>query len=82
MSYSVLIVDDSFLIRKIIRNLPVWGTETDLSLLVKQKIRRKRWLFDSRTYDLVITDICMPGLDGLDLLDKIKREKLSPAWCS
>ena len=78
MSYSVLIVDDSFLIRKIIRNLPVWGTDTGFIIAGEAENSQEAMAFlDSRTYDLVITDICMPGLDGLDLLDKIKREKLA-----
>lgn len=32
----------------------------------------------SRSYDMVITDMKMPGLDGLELLERIRKNNLSP----
>jgi YesN/AraC family two-component response regulator len=67
----ILVVDDNLMIRKIIRNIfrnenyKIEEAENGLEGL--DMIRKN-------SYDLVITDILMPKMEGLELIMHIKRD--------
>ncbi len=69
MSARILIVDDERTIRHTLSTvLEEEGFQTDIAEngdMALQKIRE-------RDFDLVITDLRMPGMEGLELLEKIK----------
>jgi two-component system chemotaxis response regulator CheY len=79
MALDVLIVDDSAAIRKILHRV-LLQAEISLGKVVEasdgaealQKLRTER-------VNLVLSDINMPNMDGLELLSKIRAE---PAWKS
>ncbi|KAJ0094117.1 hypothetical protein Patl1_16260 [Pistacia atlantica] len=72
----VLAVDDSFVDRKVIERLL-----TSLQLIVDGELFQFLGLdeeknansFDGLKVDLIITDYCMPGMTGYELLKKIKE---------
>lgn len=72
--YKLLLVDDERIIREGIMQLVDWnslGIEVDEAangLEAYEKIQK------NNTPNIVITDIKMPGMDGLELIDKVKAE--------
>ncbi len=72
--YSILIVDDEPLIRKsLFEILKIAGFDTFMAVNAEEAIA----LFAGRTYDIVITDMKLPKMTGVELLSQIK--KVSPA---
>lgn len=77
--YSVLIVDDHEVLRYDLKRMNVWGDST--GFIIKDEAENgleALKLLRQNSYDLVITDIRMPIMDGLELLKAISQEKLSP----
>lgn len=69
---KLLVVDDSATMRKIIiRNLRRAGIEA--SEIVEASDGAEAWeQLDSNRFDLVFTDVNMPNMTGIELLDKIR----------
>ncbi len=64
MKYSALIVEDSFDIARLVRmHLKDIGCHADIAGNGEEGVRR----FRSRSYDLVILDLMLPGMDGLSV---------------
>lgn len=69
---NVLIVDDEddfreTLVRRLTkRDLNVWGAENG---------QRALDLLESRAFDVVILDVKMPGMDGIETLAKMKKKR-------
>lgn len=75
--YKTLIVDDREIFLTELKRLKVWGEETGFEVTDKANNGRQALeLLKSREYDLVLTDIRMPVIDGLQLLREIKKENL------
>jgi DNA-binding NtrC family response regulator len=72
MNPSILIVDDEKdMLQLLKRSLePELGCRADTAVSGKQALH----LLNSKNYDLVLADIKMPVMDGLELLESIKRE--------
>ena len=74
--YRVLIADDEYLICELIKKLIRWedlglelvGEAGDGETALKMIVALKP--------DIVITDICMPGIDGLSIVKAIRKKKL------
>src|SRR5208283_913883 len=70
--FRVLIVDDEGEFRETLvtrlkkRNLKVWGAESG---------RRALDLMETIVFDVVVLDIKMPGMDGIEALEQIKKKK-------
>lgn len=65
----ILVVDDSAAIREILsRILAMLGFEVGLAATGREGIAR----FSERIYDLVLTDLRMPDMDGWALADHVK----------
>lgn len=74
MYYSVLIVDDMEAIRNMIRRLPIWGDVSGFIIKAEAKDGEEALeLFKDNDFDLVISDIRMPKLDGIDLIKELKE---------
>jgi two-component system alkaline phosphatase synthesis response regulator PhoP len=70
----LLIDDDKFLLDMYSMKFKKSGLEIDTSsnsLSALEKIRNNK-------YEIVLMDIIMPGMDGLELLKKVREEKLLP----
>jgi len=67
---SVLIVDDEQFLRKILgRIISREGFSVDEATNGQQALDKMQ----SNNYDVVISDICMPSLNGIELLKEIKE---------
>lgn len=77
--FKTLIVDDSEIVCKQLKRLKIWGEPSGFVIageasdgeLALQRLRSER-------FDLVITDIRMPKIGGVELLIQVAKEKLAP----
>lgn len=75
--YRVMIVDDEQLIRITLKNMLDWKS-LDCSILALAKDGEEAWqIFMEATPEIVITDLKMPRMDGIDLIRKIKEKNPS-----
>lgn len=72
MSYSILVVDDSWESRDAITS--ILNTQEDYSLVMAENGQDAIRKLQSQNFDLVISDISMPVMDGLELLDHLTKE--------
>ncbi len=71
MANHILIVDDELLIRDPLREfLELSGFQSSMASSAQEALN----LIKTNEFDVVITDIMMPVMDGLELTDKIKKE--------
>ena len=78
MSGTVLVVDDSVMMRKVVlRTLKMAGVEFD-NVLEAGDGQEALTLLRENSVNLIMCDINMPVMSGLELLQKIKEEKLAP----
>ena len=72
-----MIVDDMDIIRREIKRFKLWGEETGFVISDEAKNGHEAMeKLAKNPVDLVITDIRMPKLDGIELLKRITAEKL------
>jgi CheY-like chemotaxis protein len=66
----VLVVDDEHHVRRLLRDLlEAWGCRTEEAGTGAEGIR----LFEDGGYDLVLTDLVMPGVGGLELVEAVRE---------
>ncbi|OHA89255.1 MAG: hypothetical protein A3C70_00200 [Candidatus Zambryskibacteria bacterium RIFCSPHIGHO2_02_FULL_43_14] len=74
--YTVLIVDDDkFLLDMYRKKFERDGAVVDVAVGSEDTLAKLR---GGAKPDILILDIIMPGMDGLELLEVIRKEKLSP----
>jgi two-component system response regulator YesN len=75
--YKTLLVDDKEIFIREIKRLKVWGQASSFEIAgTAGDGTQALEMLHSQSYDLVITDIRMPKLDGIGLLQAIKTEGL------
>ncbi len=73
---TVLIVDDDkFLLEMYRKKFESDGVEADVAVGADEALSKLR---EGAKPDVLILDIIMPGMNGLELLETIRKEKLSP----
>ncbi len=72
--YKIIIVDDDkFLLDMYALKFEKEGVEVQAALSGEELVNKMR---QGLTADLLLLDIIMPGLDGLETLEKVKNENL------
>ena len=71
----LLIDDDRFLLDMYLLKFKKSGLDTDTSAASLDALQKLR---DGKIYDILLVDIIMPGMDGLEFLKTIRDEKLLP----
>lgn len=73
--YKTLLVFDNYDLLEDIKNLSIWGdsSEFEITDVVNDGVSAYRKIRENR-YDLVITEIRIMGMDGLQLLRNVKKE--------
>lgn len=66
---SILIVDDEESVRD---SLYSWFTEDGYQVEVAEHAKAALLLLETGSFDIILTDLKMPGMDGLELLQRIK----------
>lgn len=76
---TVMIVDDMEVLRRDVKRLKLWGENSGFIITEEAKdgLEALRKL-EAAPVDLVITDIRMPNMDGIELLRNISEKKLWP----
>jgi two-component system response regulator YesN len=74
--YSLLIVDDEKWVRHGLRFSVDWQSEEIEVLGDAEDGEQALKMIEERTPDIIITDIRMPGMDGIALMEMIKARKL------
>lgn len=77
--FKVMIVDDMEVLRKDVKRLSLWGEASGFIIEEEAKdgLDALRKL-ETKSFDLVITDIRMPNMDGIELLRNISEKNLCP----
>lgn len=73
MAKKILVVDDAMFMRKVIRKVLEEGGYPDI--IEAQNGTQALALFQEEEPDLVLLDITMPGISGIQVLEEIKRRK-------
>ncbi|HRX12545.1 MAG TPA: sigma-54 dependent transcriptional regulator [Draconibacterium sp.] len=69
---SILIVDDESSVRDSLYN---WFMEDGYHVAIAEDARKALMILESESFDIVLSDIKMPGMDGLQMLSRIKAIK-------
>lgn len=77
--YKILVADDREIFLIELKRLKVWGEECHFEIIdTASNGKEALELLNKNSYDLVLTDIRMPVIDGLQLLREIQKYKLCP----
>ncbi|MDP7742954.1 MAG: protein kinase [Lentisphaeria bacterium] len=69
---NILVVDDEMQIRKFIR---IVLEEQEFQVFEAHDAQAALSMIAVKNFDLVISDICMPGLTGIELLKEVRRQQ-------
>lgn len=76
--YSILIVDDREVFRRLFKRFKIFKDNKDFCVAFEaQNGLDAIKILQNEKVDVIITDIRMPIMDGIELLKKIKKEKLN-----
>lgn len=77
--YNVMIVDDEKMMRLVLRNIVNWE-DIGFNIVDEAKDGEEALvkLSEDPSIDVVITDIQMPKMEGIELLEKIREKNLCP----
>jgi heterodisulfide reductase subunit A len=74
--FRILVVDDEKIVRK---SMQEWLKQEGFSVITADSGQRALDLMADQMFDMMLTDIKMPGMDGVELLAKTKQ--INPALC-
>jgi PAS domain S-box-containing protein len=70
-SRALVVDDESFLLECLVDALSAWGMEVSSSTRGEEAIQK----LESGTFDVIVSDIRMPGLSGMDLFEWLKVQR-------
>lgn len=77
--FTVMIVDDMDFVRRDIKRLKLWGEKSGFYIQEEAKNGSEALMkLDLNPVDLIITDIKMPKIDGIELLSKVVEKNICP----
>lgn len=79
--YNILFIDDDKSIIYIVKRMKLWGKSNFKIKDTANNGKQALQLIKDNKYDLIITDIRMPMLDGLELLEKMRNNNDETLVC-
>lgn len=77
--YKVMLVDDMEISLRLIKRMKLWKGETSFTIAAEARDGHDALeILHNDKLDLVITDIKMPKMDGIELLKEVMAKKLCP----
>ena len=74
--WRVLVVDDNFSNRKLILKILKGISDCDVAANGKEALEAYELsLKEKRPYDIILLDIAMPGMDGMEVLKKLREKE-------
>src|SRR5512135_2784728 len=67
---NLLVVDDELIVRQSLKH---WFEEDGYSVETAESGEEALHMFEKGKYDIMLVDMKMPGISGLDLLTKVKK---------
>lgn len=78
MSKKILVIDDSALMRRVMSDIIKTRDEYQVAAIAKDGVEGFELIVSNPTlYDAIILDINMPRLNGLELLEKLQKNRIS-----
>lgn len=75
--YTVLLVDDDkFLLGMYQKKFEKYGVKAEMAVSPDEALSKLR---GGAKYDILVFDIIMPGMDGIELLRTVRKENISPS---
>jgi DNA-binding NarL/FixJ family response regulator len=71
MKYKLLIIDDELSVRQSLKN---YLEEYNFEVILAQNVSEAFALLNSNSPDLIIADIILPGINGYELLKRIRKD--------
>ena len=76
--YNVMIVDDMEIMRIQLKRLKIWGADSGFEISDEASNGHEALMkLQTNPVDLIITDIRMPVIDGVELLEEVMKKKLA-----
>lgn len=69
--FTILVVDDEKIVRESTRE---WLMQEGFSVRTADSGQKALGMMDEHTFNIMLTDIKMPGMDGVELLEKAKQK--------
>ena len=77
MSKKILIIDDSALMRRVISDIINQDSDYEVAAIARDGVEGFDLIVSNpRLYDAVILDINMPKMNGLELLEKLQKNRM------
>jgi two-component system response regulator YesN len=77
MSFKTLLVDDDYLVRSYLKILPVWEQEKFQVIADVRDGEEALKVLKETPVDLIVTDISMPLVNGIELIRKVRKHNSS-----
>lgn len=76
---NILLVDDEEPVRRLLATV-LSGLDEPCHIQAAAEARQAQALLSTAAFDVVITDVNMPGLSGLDLMQWAQEQRPGPTW--
>ena len=74
--FQTLLVDDDFLVRSYLKTLDSWEKEGYEVVRDVQDGEEALEVMNQEKIDIVVTDISMPLMDGIELIKAVKKSRI------
>ena len=74
--YRVMFVDDEYMILEGLKWIIPWQ-ELGFEIVKQRVVRKKHWLLETESIDVLLTDITMPEMSGIELIEQAKKKDIN-----
>ena len=74
--YKILLVEDDMALHYVYKKMKIWGENDFCISKIASNGKEALEILENDEFDMVVTDIRMPVLDGIGLLKKMSEKKI------